>query len=107
MFTHDFASVKHYTSKIDGQTSYENFCAMAGINAEDFLFMVKTGRFFKGKPINFTITSWGSYVNASGDFVIFVAYYSAPVKHTIQYSWGVGEDGRVNGVPRKYEFIGV
>jgi hypothetical protein len=106
MFTHDITLTKHYTTQSDGEQAFYGFCDLAGIDKENFPFKVNTGRMHKGKEKIFTITSWGSYINASDEYVIFVAYYSPAMKHTSQYSWSMSEHGKVEGIARKYEFIG-
>jgi len=105
MFNNDIASTKHFTTKVDGEAAYVQWCGLVGISTNQFSFTVKTGRLFAGKPVIFRITSWGAYENASGEFVVFVAYYATAPKHTMQYSWQIDEKGHVVGVPRQYGFI--
>ncbi len=104
-FVCDITSTKFFSSKADGVTSYETWCNAAGINSQDFPFTVKTGRKYSGTAVTFNITSWGCYENADREWVIFIAYYAAKPKHTSQYSWVVGADGKIQGTPRLYEFI--
>jgi len=105
MFQYDIGATKHFTSKADGESAYLEFCKGCGIAEIDFPFTVKTGRKVKGREILFTCTSWGSYLNASNQWVVFVAYYAPLPKHTSQYSWNVDANGKITGVPRQYGFI--
>jgi len=105
MFEYDITSAKHYDSRKDGQAAYHTWCEAVGIGTSEFPFMVKTGRMFKAKAIIFYIVSWGCYVNADNQWVIYTNYYAAAPRHTVQYSWAVDVNGKAMGTPRKYEFI--
>jgi len=105
MFDYDIMETKHFTSKADGEQSYNNWLKSIGVNQEDFPFTVKTHRFFKGKPINFHVVSWGAYIGNSGEWIVFIAYRFLPMKHSIQYSWLSIVNGEVMGDPVKREWI--
>lgn len=106
MFDYDIMETKHFTRKADGEQSYRNWLQSIGVSHEDFPFTVKTGRMFKGKPINFHIVSWGAYIGASGEWLVFVAYRFNAMKHTVQYTWKSIVNGEVMGDPTKNEWIG-
>lgn len=105
MFDHDIAMSNHFTNKHDGKAAYETWAKAVGIYLPTFSYSIPTGHMFKGKPVNFVVQSWGNYFSADGAWIIFVNYYAAPVKHTVQYNWSFGTNGKVGGAPRKYEFI--
>jgi len=105
MFEYDIGTPKHFTSKVDGERAYKNFCLQCGIAESKYPFTLKTEQTFKVSSVTFKVTSWGSYINASGQWVVFIAYYAAGPRHTSQYSWSIDEYGKVLGEPRQYGFI--
>lgn len=105
MFENDITSGQHFTSKFDTRMAYEDFCKRCYINTEDFPFKVKTGRMFKGREIEFAVTSWGSYEVTGGKWRVFIAYRYPAMKHTVQYTWHVGSGGLPVGKPEKNEWI--
>lgn len=105
MFDYDIQRAEHFTDRTESVEAYKEWAGRVGIDTEDFPFKVNSGKFFKGKPINHNIRSWGSYPNDNGVWIVFVAYYSAPMKHTTQYAWRCDENGMVTGDPKKFEWI--
>lgn len=106
MFEHNFTQSNHFTSKSEGSDSFRQWCLDVGIPLDQFPFSVKTGRMFKHKPIVHSVTSWGYYTNADGNYRVFVAYRFNAMNHTTQYTWAVDDMGIVSGEPSKYEWIG-
>jgi len=105
MFGYDMAQTKHFTRKADSVESYRQWLLAVGIDEDQFPFSVKTGRFYKNKPINFHVASWGAYIGNSGEWIVFIAYGFDAMRHSIQYSWLNHKDGKVTGNPVKREWI--
>lgn len=101
-----FINTDDFNTKGDKVEAYRDFLERMYINAEDFPFTVKTGKKFNGKPVTFTVASWGYYETAKGDWRIYVCYRFNAMKHTVQYTWHVGSGGLAFGKPEKYEWIG-
>jgi len=105
MFEHDYVTTKHFTRKADSVSSYRQWCFDVGINPEDFPFEVDTGNYYKLKPIIHRVVSWGSFLGADGFYIVFLCYRFNAMKHTVQYSWRAGKDGKISGDVKKFEWI--
>jgi len=105
MLDYEITDTRHFTKKADTHESYRQWCLAVGIDEEQFPFTVKTNRFYKNKPINFHVVSWGAYIGNSGEWIVFIAYHFLPMKHSIQYSWLNHQSGKVVGDPVKREWI--
>ncbi len=106
MINGELVNVTDFGNTKDASSTYVNWAEGCGINTEDFSFKLKTGRMHKGKEIIFTIRSWGFYEASKGTYVLYVAYYFAPMKHLVQYSWNTGEFGQATGDARKDSWVG-
>jgi len=106
MFDHNMLNYTDFATRDDAASTYHQFLLDVGINAEDFPFKLKTGKLHKGKEIIFTIRSWGGYESSKGLWVVFVAYYYAPMKHLVQYSWPYDEQGLIFTEATKNSWIG-
>jgi len=105
MFNYDMQKASHFTSKADGEQTFLAWLILMGLEDRGFSFNVKTMKLYKGKPIEYRVTSWGCYQNTFGVWVVFIAYVFKPMKHTIQYSWDADENGLASGDARKFEWI--
>jgi len=106
MFDYDYTEAKHFTRKEDKENSFFEWCKAVGIDQSDFPFEAVSGRFYKNKPVIFKVVSWGSYMASSGQWIIFIAYRFNAMKHTVQYHWSSGRDGKITGESKKSEWIG-
>jgi|ERR1044071_1117562 hypothetical protein len=105
MFDFDITQKKHFTGK-DGEQSFEDWKRSMGINAEDFPFRVKTGRFSKsGHEIWLSVVSWGFYQGSDWAYYVFISYRQGQGGYTCAYHWDVDEAGKPVGSPRKHEWI--
>lgn len=105
MFEHEFYNAKHFDTRSDTRDAYLTFLGHLKLPGKDFPFEVKSQKTYKSKQIIFRITSWGIYNDANGQWRVFIAYYAAAPKHTIQYSWMCDPEGFPEGHPMMYEFI--
>lgn len=105
MFDYDYTESKHFTRKADKENAFFEWLKAVGIERDAFPFDIDAHRFYKDKPVHYKVVSWGSYMSSAGVWVIFIAYEFRPMKHTIQYSWRAGRDGKVSGQSTKNEWI--
>jgi hypothetical protein len=105
MFTHDLVKASYFNRKHDGEQTFQTWCARVGIDASQYPYEAKSFKFYKNRAIVFKVMSWGSYQNADGQWIVFVAYQFAPMKHTIQYRWYCNPDGMAEGEAAKFEWV--
>ncbi len=94
----------HFTRWKDGESAYWQFLRRVGLidNPIPFSFKGKTGK--DGRSTNFVAESWGGYVNADNEWVIFVAWRNHKLKETkvIHWTWDDAQQLAVN--PREWGF---
>lgn len=77
----------HFTSKVDGRNSFNQFIKDIGLEYENLPFEYEEGLNARGKRITFMAESWGGYTDMSGRWVIFIAWRCASIKVTRQLRW--------------------
>lgn len=92
MFAHNLTTVKHFTSKHDGQDAYEDFLLKIGLSNTEYPFEVKRGGGQGKKTIVLKASSWGSYINADNEWRIFIAHLDTKTRFTRFISWSWDKD---------------
>jgi len=106
MITYDISKSSHYTSKADGERAFVTWLEHCGIAPSQFPFKVETFKHtFKGNHIIFRVVSWGCYLNAANNWIVFIAYRCSANGANVQYNWLADENGLPQGDPVKHEFV--
>lgn len=87
MFEYNIASRSHFTTLDDGRSTFNHWIKTMHIQDEMPPFEYEQGMTSRGKRIVFKVDSWGGYVDASGRWVIFVAWRAASIKVTKYSRW--------------------
>ncbi|HMC99945.1 MAG TPA: hypothetical protein VKH37_07325 [Ferruginibacter sp.] len=105
MFEYDLSDARQFQFKTDKRAAFAQYLLTLGMSEDEYPFSFKGKALYKGKPCVFTISGWGGYYNANGEWVVFIAYRCEHPKHTIQHCWSW--DGENNTVfnYRKMEFM--
>lgn len=106
MINADIIARTHFTSKVDGKTSFETWKRALKLQDEKLPFEYESKSLGLSISIHFVIESWGGFENASGQWTIFVAWRSTKgaVMQYIHWTW----DDRTNTCSnrRDYGFVG-
>jgi len=106
MITYDISKASHYTGSKDGERAFCTWCDHCGIASKQFPFTVETFKYSaKGKQLIYHVVSWGCYLNADNQWVIFIAYRCPANGANAQYNWFSNPDGLAEGDPIKHEFV--
>lgn len=79
----------HFTKQSDGESSYYQFLRTVGLQSEGLPFRFDGTTDKHGKNTRFTAASWGGYVNADNEWVVFVSWRNNALKETkvIHWTW--------------------
>jgi hypothetical protein len=94
----------HFTRKVDGKTSFETFKRQIGLMDLNLPYEYDSQTLGIGSAYHFVIESWGGYTNASGEWVIFMAWRCAKTKTTQYIHWNWDEQNQRCVSRRDYSF---
>lgn len=104
MFDIDVIARSHFTRKVDGKTSFETFKLKVGLQGEMLPFEYESSSLASNLVWTFVIESWGGYTNASGEWVIFMAWRCAKTKVTQYIHWTWDPENKRCHSRRNYSF---
>lgn len=89
MITADIVSRTHFTRKVDGQSSFNQFLRTVGLQDAGLPFEFNGDTMIKGKYTHFIAESWGGFENASKEWTIFVSWRSTSgnITQYIHWTW--------------------
>jgi hypothetical protein len=105
MFENDLIMTRDYPTKTEKIAAFHTFLDSIHQRKDKFPFTIENEEKYKGKPIVFTVTSFGGYFNANNQWTVFIAYRSNNPKHTIQHCWAWDGDKQEPFNYRVMEFI--
>jgi hypothetical protein len=96
----------HFTRKVDGAMSFEQFKRTIGLKDEKLPFEYEGGTMIKGKPVRFIAEAWGGFENASGEWTIFISWRSTKGNVTQYIHWTWNDHSQTCANRRDYSFVG-
>jgi len=83
----DLIARSHFTSKADGLSSLGQFLKTIGVLERQFKYEYETGFNARGRKLIWVAESWGGYIDADGNWRVFVAWHCAAAKTTRYVRW--------------------
>jgi len=94
----------HFTRKVDGKTSFETFKRTLGLMDLNLPYEYESQSMYMAQTSHFVIESWGGYSNASGEWIVFMAWRCVRSKTTQYIHWSWDEQNKRCVGRRDYSF---
>lgn len=87
MYDANVVNTKVFAGNKTAEEAFNRFKIECGMLDERCPFTYTSEQTFDGKPIKWTVKSWGSYFTSDGKHTVFVCYRAPRIKEARQISW--------------------